>query len=111
MVADMSNFERNLYGEYFDNFMKRKQEIFSSIETMPVKPLNTYYHRRSIIYLLENDIRSISVYRDFSWMENIFHGLYKALPQRMVDQMVVKLLNPDFNTIYWKEQDVTMNSA
>lgn len=102
MTEEMTNFEKNFYGEYFDNFMRHKQGVFEETKKKAVKLIKGGTHRQSIIYLLESDIQGISVYRDFSWPEKIFHALYNILPQCVVDAMVVKVLNPE--NITWKGQ-------
>lgn len=106
MTLGMTDQDKAFYGEYFDKFMKKKQEVFCSSKQRPVKVLNSSSHRNSFVFLLETEnLNGISVYRDFSCMEKVFHALYKYLPQGCLDKLANFLLNPDCKTIYWRKNE------
>ncbi|ODN04022.1 Estradiol 17-beta-dehydrogenase 2 [Orchesella cincta] len=102
MVEEMSDADKAFYGEYFENFMSKKVEIFGSKNRKDVGVVDSPPHRSAFLFLLENDISNISVYRDPSFIQRVLHVLFQTLPQRYVDKMANFLLNHDAS-LRWQE--------
>lgn len=104
MVMEMDSNEKEFYGDYFEEFMKRKLEVFDCSAKKPIEPLDSVHHKQSFMLLLEDDIRNMSVYHSFSLFERIYHGLYTILPQRFVDKMACFVVNP--KNAVWQEAEL-----